>query len=40
MFLMKDLAAVLFRVFHLMFLGSVVADVRIGGQKALWWLAG
>ncbi len=40
MFLTKDLVAVFFGVFNAMFSGSVVADVRICGQKALWWLAG
>ena len=40
MFLTKDLVAVIFTVFNLMFSLSVVVDVRICGQKALWWLAG
>jgi hypothetical protein len=39
-FLIKDLVAVFFGVFNLMISGSVEADVRICGQKALWWLAG
>ncbi len=39
-FLTKDLVAVFFDLFNLMISGSVVADVRICGKKALWWLAG
>ncbi len=40
MFLTKDLVAMLFGVFILMFSWSVVDNVRICGWKALWWLAG
>jgi hypothetical protein len=39
-FLTKDLIAVFFEVFNFIVSGSVVADVRICGQKDLWWLAG
>ncbi len=40
MFLSKDLVAVFSGVFNLVLSWSVVDDVRICGQKALWWLAG
>jgi hypothetical protein len=34
-FLTKDLVAEIFGIFHYIFLGSVVADVRICGQKKI-----
>jgi hypothetical protein len=42
-FLKKELVAVFFGVFHLMFSGSLVADVRICGQKIVmagWMMLG